>query len=112
MSGGRQNKPRLVVPEALQSKVVGWYHHYLQHPGRDRLEETLTQSLYWREMRADVRRFTRKCHRCQVGKKRKRKYGHLPPKEAETVPWRKCVLISLVHIPLKEVTTLPKNLCA
>ena len=83
-----KNRPRLVVPEALQSKVVEWYHHYLQHPGRDRLEETLTQSLYWRGMRADIKKFTRKCHRCQLGKKRKRKYGHLPPKEAETIPWR------------------------
>ena len=37
-----KNKPRLVVPEALQSEVVEWYHHY------SRLEETLTQTLYWR----------------------------------------------------------------
>ena len=83
-----KDKPRLVVPAALQSKVVEWYHHYLQHPGRDRLEETLAQTLYWRGMRADVKRFTKKCHRCQLGKKRKRKYSQVPPKEAETVPWR------------------------
>jgi hypothetical protein len=83
-----KNRPRLVVPEALQSKVVERYHHYLQHPGHDRLEETLSQTLYWQGMRADIKKFTRKCHRCQLGKKRKRKYRHLPPKEAETIPWR------------------------
>ena len=55
-----KNRPRLVVPEALQSKVVELYHHYLQHPGRDRLEEPLTQSLYWRGMRANIKKFTRK----------------------------------------------------
>ena len=77
-----------MAPEALQSRVVECYHHYLQHPGRDRLEETLAQTLYLVRMRADVKRFTKKCHRCQLGKKRKRKYSHLPPKEAETVPWR------------------------
>jgi len=83
-----KKRPRLVIPKKLQSKVISWYHHYLQHPGRDRMEETLALTMYWRGMRADVKKFCRYCPRCQLGKKRKRKYGDIPPKDAETVPWR------------------------
>jgi hypothetical protein len=31
---------RLVIPKPLQRCAVMWYHHYLQHPGHTRLEET------------------------------------------------------------------------
>ena len=80
---------RLVIPAGLQSKVVQWYHHYLLHPGHTRLEETIAATMYWPSLRSDVRAHTKSCERCQKGKKRKRqKYGHLPPKVAETIPWR------------------------
>ena len=32
---------KLVIPQELQQRAVQWYHHYLQHPGTTRLEETL-----------------------------------------------------------------------
>ena len=35
------------------------------------------------------------CNRCQKGKRRKRQYGKLPPKLAETVPWRS-VAVNLI----------------
>ena len=35
----RDNK--MVIPKTLQHCAVQWYHHYLQHPGHTRLEETL-----------------------------------------------------------------------
>jgi len=35
---------RLVIPKKLQFRAVAWYHHYLQHPGHTRLEETLKQA--------------------------------------------------------------------
>jgi hypothetical protein len=32
----------LVIPTAeIQSEVIQWYHRYLQHPGKSRLEETI-----------------------------------------------------------------------
>ena len=32
---------RLVIPKRLQDiRTIAWYHHYLQHPGHTRLEET------------------------------------------------------------------------
>ena len=39
---------RLVFPGTdLQSQAVQWYHHYLQHPGHSRLEETLSAVMWW-----------------------------------------------------------------
>jgi hypothetical protein len=35
-----------------------------------------------------IRLLTKSCRTCQVNKKRKLKYGHLPPKTVITVPWR------------------------
>ncbi len=35
------HKGRLVIPKPLESCAVMWYHHYLQHPGHTRLEETM-----------------------------------------------------------------------
>ena len=31
----------MVLPTALPHRAICWYHHYLQHPGATRLEETL-----------------------------------------------------------------------
>ncbi len=35
------DKGRLVIPKPLQRRATIWYHHYLQHPGHTRLEETM-----------------------------------------------------------------------
>jgi hypothetical protein len=39
-------------------------------------------------MRTTIRSLTKSCRTCQVNKKRKLKYGHLPPKTVITVPWK------------------------
>ncbi|MCP4744856.1 MAG: transposase family protein, partial [Desulfobacteraceae bacterium] len=44
--------------------------------------------MYWRSLRRDVRRHMKACAICQKGKQRKRKYGKLPVKLVEVVPWR------------------------
>ena len=46
-------------------------------------------------MERQCRKYTKYCERCQLAKKRKYKSGHLPPKEAETIPWR-CVCVDLI----------------
>ena len=78
---------KMVVPKDLQRRAVLWYHHYLQHPGQQGLEETLRASVYWTNMRDTVRRYVRNCRTCQLNKASSRKYGHLPPKEVTTTPW-------------------------
>ncbi len=78
---------KLVIPKSLQHRAVSWYHHYLQHPGHSRLEETMKAAMYWTGMRNTVRSYVKKCHSCQTNKRRKLKYGKLPTKIAVTTPW-------------------------
>eukprot|EP00804_Cyclotella_cryptica_P010928 CCRYP_018973-RA/>CCRYP_018973-RA protein AED:0.37 eAED:0.37 QI:0/0/0/1/1/1/2/0/332 len=36
---------KMIIPKDLQRRAVSWYHHYLQHPGHTRLEETLRAAM-------------------------------------------------------------------
>eukprot|EP00804_Cyclotella_cryptica_P013077 CCRYP_002371-RA/>CCRYP_002371-RA protein AED:0.45 eAED:0.46 QI:0/0/0/1/0/0/2/0/165 len=78
---------KMVIPTSLQHRAVAWFHHYLQHPGQKRLEETLSLSMYWKGLRTTVQSHVKKCHSCQVNKRRQIKYGKLPTKLAITNPW-------------------------
>eukprot|EP00804_Cyclotella_cryptica_P022857 CCRYP_005057-RA/>CCRYP_005057-RA protein AED:0.35 eAED:0.36 QI:0/0/0/1/0/0/2/0/611 len=78
---------KMVIPKSLQHRSVGWFHHYLQHPGTKHLEETLRLSMYWKGLRTTVQSHVKKCHSCQVNKRRQLKYGKLPTKLAITNPW-------------------------
>jgi hypothetical protein len=78
---------KLVIPKNLQNRAVAWYHHYLQHPGTTRLEETLRSAMYWKGMRRSVSAHVKKCHKWQINKRSKHKYGKLPTKLVETKPW-------------------------
>ena len=71
---------KLVIPKSLQRRAVEWYHHYLQHPGSTRLEETLKGSMYWKGMRTTVRAYVKNCLKCQRNKKTEKKFGKLPTK--------------------------------
>jgi hypothetical protein len=59
---------KLVIPKDLQDRAVAWYHHYLQHPGSTRLEETLRSAMYWKGMRHTIQSHVKKCHSCHVNK--------------------------------------------
>eukprot|EP00804_Cyclotella_cryptica_P029200 CCRYP_005341-RC/>CCRYP_005341-RC protein AED:0.41 eAED:0.42 QI:0/0/0/1/0/0/3/0/475 len=78
---------KLVVPQELQQRAVRWYHHYLQHPGTTRLTEALRAVMYWKGLRHSVGTFVKNCHKCQVNKRRQRKYGKLPTKLVVSNPW-------------------------
>ena len=54
---------KLVIPKDLQHRAVEWYHHYLQHPGHTRLEETLCSAMYWKGMHNTVHSYVKKCHK-------------------------------------------------
>ncbi len=79
---------KLMIPTSLHQQAVKWYHHYLQHPGHSRLEETMRSVLYWKGMRTTIRRYIKSCRSCQVNKRHSQKYGHLPPKLVITTPWK------------------------
>ena len=78
---------KMVIPKVLQRRAVSWYHHYLQHPGHTRLEETLNAAMYWKGMRNTIRSHVKNCRKCQVNKRHKHKYGKLPAKLVITTPW-------------------------
>src|SRR5210317_1943070 len=55
----------------------------------NRTEETIGQHLWWPDMRKQITQYVKACPTCQKNKQKKKKYGHLPPKEAECIPWDK-----------------------
>ena len=79
---------QMVVPPTLQSRVVQWYHFYLQHPGHTRLEETIKATMYWKNMRGHIRKHVKICPTCQRAKITRTKYGKLPTKVAVTRCWQ------------------------
>ena len=81
---------KVMVPEALQDRLVDQYHTLLNHPGMTRMEATMRHVFDFRGLREKVEQCCRTCHICQLTKKQKKKYGHLPPKEAEdAIPWKR-----------------------
>ena len=78
---------KIVIAESQQLRVVDWYHTYLRHPGINRTEETICQHLWWPKMRDHITIVVSTCDSCQRNKRRNKKYGHLPEKEAESIPW-------------------------
>ena len=88
-------KNRIYVPHSLRQRTIEWYHHYLNHPGGDRLYKTIAKIGYWKGMTSQCSTFCQKCLDCQKFKSRKRKYGHIPPKNVGTlIPWE------TVHVDL------------
>ena len=54
------------------------------------MEKTIGIAFWWPNTRKDIERFVKTCHECQKNKKVCRKYGKLPPKEAEdAIPWKR-----------------------
>ena len=78
---------KIAVPGALQEPLVQWYHEQLCHPGQTRTELTVRQHFIWDGLSTTVKKICSACHTCQLTKRRKVKYGHLPAKEAEAEPW-------------------------
>ena len=86
---------KIYIPEPLRLKILNWYHHFLNHPGATRLENTIKQTMMWPGLSNHCKVHCKKCKNCQLNKKKRDKYGHLPAKEAETTPW-KTVCVDLV----------------
>lgn len=78
---------KIVVPRKLQNRVTNWYHEMLCHPGETRTELTINQHLTWENLRKSVNQVCSTCHICQLTKRTKKKYGKLPEKQAEAIPW-------------------------
>ncbi len=45
---------KLIIPASLQHRAEAWHHHYLQHSGHSRLEETMRSVMYWKGMHTTI----------------------------------------------------------
>ena len=78
---------KIYVPTRLRKRVMKWYHEMLLHPGMTRMTKTIQMHFTWPKLRENVEHYCKTCKTCQLTKKSKKKYGHLPAKEAEVEPW-------------------------
>ena len=78
---------KIVVPKAMEREVTEWYHENLLHPGEKRLELTLRQHFTFIGLGPMTTRVCKACMVCRSLKANHKKYGKLPPKEPETIPW-------------------------
>jgi RNase H-like domain found in reverse transcriptase/Reverse transcriptase (RNA-dependent DNA polymerase)/Integrase zinc binding domain/Retroviral aspartyl protease len=103
---------KIVVPDALQRQLVLWYHEQLCHPGETRTEQTIRQHFWFPKLREMVHSICSKCITCQKNKISFKKYGHLPPKEAEAEPWEKLCVDLIGPYTVKRAKKDPLNLWA
>ena len=78
---------KIYVPTTMQQRLVEWYHLMLCHPGEDRMEATIAQHFTFDGLRAMCKRVCSTCDTCQRTKRKTIKYGKLPIKVPEIVPW-------------------------
>ena len=57
----------------------------------DIMEATFRQNLYWPSIRESIRNEVSNIHNLQCTKLSNKKYGKLPAKVAEEIPWNKYV---------------------
>ena len=88
-------RDKIYIPAPLRTDVLHWYHHYLNHPGGDRLGKTIAQTCYWKGMLTAAKAHVKSCQVCNELKPKRHKYGHLPPKQiGRLTPWK------TVHVDL------------
>ena len=78
---------KIVIPKSLETKATEWYHTHLLHPGETRLELTLRQHFTFIGLKPMVHKVCKACNVCRSLKKSQLKYGKVPPKEPELIPW-------------------------
>jgi hypothetical protein len=90
---------KIVVPKKVQSRIIQWYHDYRGHPGINQTKGSIGQHLWWLKMWNQITNSVTICSICQLNKRKtSKKFGHLPAKEAEAIPWNKMCIVS--HWPI------------
>ena len=77
-------------------------------PWRSENVQNFSSCYVLENMETQITKQVKTCTRCQLGKKHKLKYGHIPPKLATVVPWKQvCVdLIGPYTVKAKDGTKL------
>ena len=67
--------------------MTKWYHQVLNHPGMNRLYETINVHMYNPGLRTACEQVAGTCDTCQKYKLPGRGYGEAPPRQAHVAPW-------------------------
>jgi transposase InsO family protein len=79
-------KWRIAIPNTLTNNIIRWYHLVLGHPGTTRLYDTIRSRFYAPNLYRLCEQYQCPDH-CQQHKKQGQKYGKLPPREVNLLPW-------------------------
>ena len=60
---------KIVIPQSLQHSNVSWYHHWLQHFGRDHTLSTIHAMMVWKILLHDIATHCQMCSVCQLTKR-------------------------------------------
>ena len=71
---------KIFNPESMREATLNWYHHYLDHPGGDRLANTIKQNCYWRGLSNQAKQFI-KCARFANNTRKSESTDMYPPKQ-------------------------------
>ena len=81
-------KPKIVIPNAIQLTAIRWMHSLLDHAGITRLSSTFRKHFWFPQMNKAITQLVQKCEYCQCFNKQTIKYGHVPPKQIKHLcPW-------------------------
>jgi hypothetical protein len=57
---------RIYIPHSIRDRVLDWFHHYLNHPGGDRLGNTIARCCYWKGLMNDAKKHVKHCKTCNI----------------------------------------------
>jgi hypothetical protein len=87
---------RIYIPHSICDRVLEWFHHYLNHPGGDRLGNTIAGCCCWKGLMNDTKKHVKRCKICNEFKPNHMKYGKLPPKIMEELKQWDTVHVDLI----------------
>lgn len=82
-----QHNFKIMIPNTLLVDVVRWYHQLLNHPGAEKLENSIGTHFHHQRLRELCAEMATRCPTCQSLKQQSRGYGHLAPREAVVQPF-------------------------
>ena len=88
-------EPKIYIPDSMLEPLVRWYHEVLNHPGMNRLFDSINAHMYNRKLRTTCNSVVSTCDTCQRYKLPGRGYGETPPRTALVAPWHE-VAVDLV----------------
>ncbi|MGH7973989.1 MAG: RNase H-like domain-containing protein, partial [bacterium] len=86
ITSNHRDAHHIEIPRSLVYPTVQWYHITLGHVGEHRLRATISSHFRFPNMKHVIHGYVANCEKCQRTKIT-RGYGHLPPKDANMIPW-------------------------